>query len=60
MIFENEEIILSIKCSEVFDKKRILEDENLLRRTKEEINQEIIDIEEEYKKSEEKLNKLKN
>ncbi len=60
LIFENEEIILSIKCSEVFDKKRILEDENLLRRTKEEINQEIIDIEEEYKKSEEKLNKLKN
>ena len=38
LIFENEEIILNIKCSETFSKKRILEDENLIRRTKDEVN----------------------
>jgi hypothetical protein len=58
LIAENEEIILNIKCSDSFDKKRILEDENLIRRTKEEINKEIIEIEKEYKKAEKELKKL--
>jgi len=58
LIDENEEIILNIKCSDSFDKKRILEDENLTRRTKEEINKEIAKAEEEYKKMEKELKKL--
>lgn len=58
LIDENEEIILNIKCSESYEKKRILEDENLVRRTKDEINQEIAKIEEEYKKAEKELKKL--
>jgi hypothetical protein len=58
LIHENEEIILNIKCSDSFDKKRILEDENLIRRTKEEINKEIESIEMEYKKAEKELKKL--
>ncbi|MCI8308974.1 MAG: hypothetical protein HFJ45_01900 [Clostridia bacterium] len=60
LIDENEEIILNIKCSDSFDKKRILEDENLIRRAKEEINEEIKEIESEYKKSEKELKKLQN
>lgn len=59
LIDENEEIILNIKCSDSFDKKRILEDENLTRRTKEEINEEIVVAEEQYKIAEKKLAKLK-
>lgn len=58
LIAENEDIILNIKCSEIFEKKRILEDENLTRRTKEEINDEIIQIEEKISKSEKELKKL--
>lgn len=58
LISENEEIILHIKCSDTFDKKRILEDENLTRRTKEEINNEISKIEEETKKVEKEIKKL--
>ena len=58
LIDENEEIILNIKCSDTYDKKRILEDENLIRRTKDEINQEIAKLEEEYKKAEKELKKL--
>ncbi len=59
LIAENEEIILHIKCSDSFDKKRILEDENLIRRTKEEINEEISKIEDKTKKLEKEINKLK-
>ena len=58
LIDENEEIILNIKCSESYDKKRILEDENLIRRTKDEINQEIAKLNSEYKKAEKELKKL--
>ena len=58
LISENEEIILHIKCSDSFDKKRILEDENLTRRTKEEINNAISKIEEETKKVEKEIKKL--
>lgn len=60
LINENEEIILNIKCSETFDKKRILEDENLVRRTKDEINAEIANIEKEYKKIEKEIAKIQN
>ena len=60
LIDENEEIILNIKCSEAFDKKRILEDENLLRRTKEEINEEISNLDKEYKRAEKDLKKILN
>ena len=59
LIEENEEIILNIKCSSSFDRKRILEDENLSRRTKEEINQEIEETEKEYEKAEKELENLK-
>lgn len=59
LIEENEEIILNIKCSETFDRKRILDDENLTRRTKQEINDEIAQIEEECKKVEKELEKMK-
>ena len=58
LIDENEEIILNIKCSDSYDKKRILEDENLLNQAKEEINQEIVKMEEEYKKAEKELRKI--
>ena len=51
-------IILNIKCSESYGKKRILEDENLVRRTKDEINQEIAKLNEEYNKAEKELKKL--
>ena len=40
-------------------KKRILEDENLIRRTKEEINKEIAELEEKYEEAEEVLESLK-
>ena len=58
LIDENEEIILNIKCSDSYDKKRILEDENLIQKAKEEINQEIQKLEKEYEKAEEELNDL--
>ena len=58
LIAENEDIILNIKCSESFERKRILEDENLVRRTKDEINEEIILIEKEILKSEKELREL--
>jgi hypothetical protein len=60
LIEENEEIIVNIKCSDTFDKKRILEDENLTRRAKEEINKEIELIESEYKKAQKELKKIQN
>lgn len=59
IIFEIEEIILSIKCSDAFSKKRILEDENLIRRMKEEINSEIAELEEKYREAELILEELK-
>ncbi len=58
LIDENEEIILNIKCSETYSKKRILEDENLTNKAKEEINNEIEKINEEYEKAEKELKKL--
>ena len=58
LIAENEDIILNIKCSETFERKRILDDENLTRRTKEEINEEIRRVEEEIEIAEEELKKL--
>lgn len=58
LISENEEIILHIKSSDSFEKKRILDDENLVRKTKKEINEEINQIEEETKKVEKELKKL--
>ena len=58
LIDENEEIILNIKCSDSYNKKRVLEDENLLRRTKNEINKELAIINEEYKKAQKELNKI--
>lgn len=58
LIAENEDIILNIKCSETFERKRILEDENLIRRTKEEINDEIIQIEDKITNAEKKLKML--
>ena len=58
LIDENEEIILNIKCSESYDKKRILENEELLNKAKDEINQEINKINSEYKKAEKELKKL--
>lgn len=58
IISENEEIILNIKCSEAFEKQRILENENLTRRVKEEVNQEIAELNEEIKKAEKELKDL--
>ncbi|MBR1540746.1 MAG: hypothetical protein IJ629_06320 [Clostridia bacterium] len=58
LIDENEEIILNIKCSDTYDKKRILEDENLIQKAKDEINQEIQKLEKEYEKAEEELKDL--
>ena len=58
LIDENEEIILNIKCSDTYDKKRILENEKLLNKAKEDINKEIEKINEEYKKAEKELKKL--
>lgn len=58
LIKENEDIILNIKCSDVYDKKRILEDENLIRRTKDEISKEIADAQKNFKKAEKELKKL--
>ena len=58
LIDENEEIILNIKCSESFEKKRILEDENLINKAKEEINQEITKLNGEYEKAEKELKKI--
>ena len=58
LIDENEEIILNIKCSESYDKKRIIEDEELINSKREEINQEIEKIEKEYKKAEKELKKI--
>ena len=52
------EIILNIKCSDTYDKKRILEDENLIQKAKDEINQEIQKLEKEYEKAEEELKDL--
>ncbi len=59
LIDENEEIILNIKCSENYNKKRILDDENLIKKTKDEINQEISKIREEYKKAQKELSELR-
>ena len=50
--------LLHIKSSDSFEKKRILDDENLVRKTKKEINEEINQIEEETKKVEKELKKL--
>ena len=58
LIDENEEIILNIKCSDSYKKKRILEDEKLLENTKNEILKEIKKLDEEYKKSEKELKKI--
>jgi len=58
LIRENEEIILNIKNSESFEKKKILEDEKLIEKTKEEITQEVSKLEQEYKKAEKELKKI--
>lgn len=58
IIAENEDIILNIKCSEAFEKQRILENENLTRRVKEEVNKEIAEINEQIKKAEKELKDL--
>ena len=58
LIEENEDIILNIKCSEIFERKRILENESLTRRTKEEINADIAEIEEKIIEAEKELKKL--
>lgn len=58
LIDENEEIILNIKNSDSYNKKRILEDENLIRKTKDEIKQEITKLNNDYKKAEKELKKL--
>ena len=58
LIDENEEIILNIKCSGSYNKKRVLEDEKLLNKLKSEIQQEIDKIEKEYKKAEKELEKI--
>ena len=58
LIEENEDIILNIKCSEIFERKRILENESLTRRTKEEINADIAGIEEKIAEAEKELKKL--
>ena len=60
LIDENEEIILNIKCSEIYNKKRILEDENLLNRKIDEINKEIEKINSECQISEKELEDLMN
>lgn len=60
LIEENEDIILNIKCSEIFERKRILENESLLRRTKEEINADISQIEEKINECEKELRKLQD
>ena len=59
LIEENEDIILNIKCSEIFERKRILENESLTRRTKEEINADIARIEEKIIEAENELKKIK-
>lgn len=58
LIDENEEIILNIKCSDSYAKKRILEDENLLNKAKDEIKQEIQKLEKECDEAEEELRKI--
>ena len=60
LIDENEEIILNIKCTDSYNKKRILEDEKLLEKNKEEIKKEIQKLNEECEKAERELRKLKN
>lgn len=58
LIDENEEIILNIKCSGSYNKKRILEDEKLLNKVKNEIQQEINKIEKECQKAEKELEEV--
>ena len=58
LIDENEEIIFNIKCSDTYNKKSILEDENLIRKARDEINQEIAKLKDDYKKAEKELKKL--
>lgn len=58
LIDENEEIILNIKSSDTFAKKKILEDEKLIIKAKEEIRQEITKLDQEYKKAEKELKKI--
>ena len=58
LVDENEEIILNIKCSGSYNKKRILEDEKLLNKVKKEIQQEIDNIENECEKAEKELEKM--
>ena len=60
LIKENSDIILNLKCSESFDKKRVLEDEDLMKKTKEEINKEIAKTTEKLKKAEKEWKKLKD
>lgn len=60
LIDENEEIILSIKCSKTYSKKKILDDEKLLEKVKNDLKQENEKIENECKKIEKELEKLIN
>ncbi len=59
LINENDDIILNIKSSDSFEKKRILDDDNLMKKTKEEINKEIAKTSEKIKKAEKEWKKLR-
>ena len=58
LIDENEEIILNLKCSKSYNKKKIIEDEKLLEKVKKDLKQELDKIENEYKKAEKELEKI--
>ena len=59
LLEENKCIIFNIRSSEMFSNKYILENENLVRRKKDEINSIIIDIENQYNKKQKEFEKLK-
>lgn len=59
LLEENKCIILNIRSSEMFSNKVILENENLIRRKKDEIKKQIDSINEEYIKKLKELDKLK-
>jgi len=58
LLDENREIILNIRSSEMFSNKLVLENENLLRRKKEDIKNRLFEISKEYEKNMKILSKL--
>ena len=58
LIDENEEIILNLKCSKSYNKKKIIEDEDKLESVRKELKQELDKIEKECKKAEKELDKI--